>query len=127
MNVFPNQATVLLERNGKGCERLHPTMSSVSTGESMSTIISTTHDGNPRPTFRQNRDGCNYLFHQIQQGKQTYPDHHRPTNGMARSDTDPKQVCQHDHQGICQTLLTQTPVPPVHTIRQWHGVQEPDL
>ena len=39
--------TVLLERNGKGCERLHPTMSSMSTGESTSTIISTTHDGNP--------------------------------------------------------------------------------
>ena len=46
---------------------------------------------------------------------------------MARSDNDPKQVCRHDHQGIRQTLLTQTPVPPVHTIRQWHGVQESDL
>ena len=46
---------------------------------------------------------------------------------MARSNTDPEQVCQHDHQGIRQTLLTQTPVPPVHTIRQWHRVQEPDL
>ena len=48
-------------------------------------------------------------------------------NGMARSDTDPEQVCRHNYQGIHQTLLTQTPVPPVHTIRQWHRVQEPDL
>ena len=46
---------------------------------------------------------------------------------MARSDTNPKQVCRYDHQSIRQTLLTQTPVPPVHTIRQWHGVQEPNL
>ena len=46
---------------------------------------------------------------------------------MARSDTDPGQVCQQGHQSICQTLLTQTPVPLVHTIRQWHGVQELDL
>ena len=46
---------------------------------------------------------------------------------MARSDTNPKQVCQHNYQGIHQTLLTQTHVPTVHTIRQWHGVQEPDL
>ena len=46
---------------------------------------------------------------------------------MAKSDTNPIQVCRHDHQGIRQTLLTQTPVPPVHTIRQWQRVQEPDL
>ena len=46
---------------------------------------------------------------------------------MARSNTNPEQVCQHDHQSIRQTLLTQTPVLPVHTIRQWHGVQEPNL
>ena len=32
-------------------------------------------------------------FYQIQQGKQTYPDHHRPINRLARSDTDPEQVC----------------------------------
>ena len=127
MNIFPDQATILLERNGKGCERLHPMMSSVSTGESTSTIISTTHDGNPRLTFRQNCDGSSYRLYQIQQGEQTYPDHHRPTNGLARSDTNPEQVCRHNHQGIHQTLLTQTHVPPVHTIRQWHGVQEPDL
>ena len=50
-NVFPDQATVLLERNGKGCERLHPMMSCVSTGESMSTIISTTHDEIPDRPF----------------------------------------------------------------------------
>ena len=31
------------------------------------------------------------------------------------------------HQSIHQTLLTQTPVPPVHTIRQWHRIQESDL
>ena len=43
--------TVLLERNGKGCEGLHPTMSSMSTRESLSTIISITYDGNHRPTF----------------------------------------------------------------------------
>ena len=41
----------LLERNGKGCERLHSMMSCMSTGESTSSIISTTHDGNPRQTF----------------------------------------------------------------------------
>ena len=58
--LFPNQATVLLEMDGKGCEGLHPTMSSMSTRESMHTIISTTHDRNPRPTFRQNRDGSSY-------------------------------------------------------------------
>ena len=102
-------------------------MSCVLTGESTSSIISTTHDGNPRQTFRQNRDGPSYRLYRIQQGKQTYPDHHRPINGLARSDTDPEQVCQHNHQGIHQTLLTQTYVPPVHTIRQWHRVQEPDL
>ena len=59
-NVFPDQATVLLERNGKGCEGLHPMMSCVLTGESTSSIISTAHDGNPRQTFRQNRDGSSY-------------------------------------------------------------------
>ena len=59
-NVFPDQVTVLLERNGKGCERLHPMMSSMLTGESTSTIISTTHDRNPRLTFQQNRNGSIY-------------------------------------------------------------------
>ena len=93
----------------------------------MSSIISTTHDGNPRQTFRQNCDGPSYRLYQIQQGKQTYPDHHRPINRLARSDTDPKQVCRHNHQGIHQTRLTQTYVPLVHTIRQWHRVPEPDL
>ena len=68
-------------------------MSCMSTGESTSTIISTTHDRNPRQTFQQNRDGSSYRLYRIQQGKQTYPDHHRPTNALARSDTDPKQVC----------------------------------
>ena len=86
-------------------------MSSMLTAGSMSTIISTTHDGNPRLTFRQNRDGSSYRLYRIQQGKQTYPDHHRPTNGLARSDTDPKQVCQHNHQGIHETLFTQTRAP----------------
>ena len=43
--------TVLLERNGKGCEGLHPMMSSMLTGESISTIISTTHDGIPDRPF----------------------------------------------------------------------------
>ena len=52
--------TVLLERNGKGCEGLHPMVSSMSTRESMSTIISITHDGNPRPTFQQNSDRSSY-------------------------------------------------------------------
>ena len=28
---------------------------------------------------------------------------------------------------ICKTLPTQTYVPQVHTIRQWHGIQEPDF
>ena len=102
-------------------------MSCVSTGESTSSIISTAHDRNPRQTFRQNRDGPSYRLYRIQQGKQTYPDHHRPINRLARSDTNPEQVRQHNHQGIHQTLLTQTYVPPVHTIRQWHRVQEPDL
>ena len=119
--------TVLLERNGKGCERLHSMMFCVLTGESTSSIISATHDGNPRQTFRQNRDGPSYRLYRIQQGKRTYPDNHRPINGLARSDTDPEQVCLHNHQGIHQTLLTQTYVPPVHTIRQRHRVQEPDL
>ena len=32
-------------------------------------------------------------FTKNQQRKQTYPDHNRPTNGLARSDTDPEQVC----------------------------------
>ena len=97
------------------------------TGESMSSIISTTHDRNARQTFRQNRDGSSYRLYRIYQGKQTYPDHHRPVNGLARSDTDPEHFCRHNHQGIHQTLLTQTYVPPVHTIRQWHRVLEPDL
>ena len=88
----------------------------MSTGESMSSIISTAHDRNPRQTFRQNRDGPSYTLYQIQQGKQTYPDHHRPINRLARSDTDPEQVCQHNHQDIRQTLPTQTYVSPVHTI-----------
>ena len=50
----------LLERNGKGCEGLHPTMSSMLTRESSNTIISITHDGNPRLTFRQNCDGSSH-------------------------------------------------------------------
>ena len=49
--------TVLLEGDGKGCEGLHPKMSGMSTREGSSTIISITHEGNPRSTFRQNRDG----------------------------------------------------------------------
>ena len=31
--------------------------------------------------------------------------------------TDPEQIRRHNHQGIHQTLPTQTYVPPVHTIR----------
>ena len=46
---------------------------------------------------------------------------------MAGSNTNPKQVYRHHHQSIHQTLITQTPVSPVHTIRQWHGIQESDL
>ena len=102
-------------------------MSCMSTGESTSSIISTAHDGNLRQTFRQNRDGLSYRLFQIQQGKQTYPDHHRLINRLARSDTNPELVCRHNHQGIHQTLPTQTYVHPVHTIRQWHRIQEPDL
>ena len=52
--------TVLLEGDGKGCEGLHPKMSSMLTRESLSTIISITHDGNTRSTFRQNRDGSSH-------------------------------------------------------------------
>ena len=32
-------------------------------------VISTTHDGNTRQTFRQDRNGLSYGFHGIQQGK----------------------------------------------------------
>ena len=32
-----------------------------------------------------------------------------------------------DYQGFQQTILTQTHVPLVHTIRQWQRIQEPDL
>ena len=71
----------------------------------------------PDQTFRQDRNGLSYRLYQIQQGKQAYPDHHRLINRLARSYTDPKQVCQHNHQGIHQKLPTQTHVPPVHTIR----------
>ena len=92
-------------------------MSCMSTGESMSSIVSTAHEGNPRQTFRQDRDGLSYRLYRIQQGKQAHPDHHRLINRLARSDTDPEQVRRHNHQGIYQTLPTQTYVPPVHTIR----------
>ena len=92
-------------------------MSCVSTGESMSSIVSTAHDGNPRQTFRQDHNGPSYILYQIQQGKQAYPDHHRLINRLARSNTNPEQVCRHNHQGIHQTLPTQTYVPPVHTVR----------
>ena len=85
--------TVLLEGNGKRCERLHPMMSCMSSRESMSPVISTTHDRNPRQTFRQDRNGLSYGFHGIQLGKQAYPHHHRLINRLARSDTDPEQVC----------------------------------
>ena len=87
------------------------------TGESMSSIVSTAHDGNPRQTVRQDHDGLSYRLYRIQQGKQAYPNHHRLINRLARSNTDPEQVRQHNHQGIHQTLLTQTYVPLVHTIR----------
>ena len=59
-DIFPNQVTVLLEGDGKGCEGLHQEMSSMLTRESSSTIISITHDGNPRSTFQQNRDGSSH-------------------------------------------------------------------
>ena len=49
--ILPDQATVLLEGNGKGCERLHPTMSHMSSRESMSPVIPTTHDGNTSKPF----------------------------------------------------------------------------
>ena len=83
----------------------------------MSPIVSTAHDGNPRQTFQQDRDGLGYRLYRIQQGKQTYPDHHRLIDRLARSDTDPEQVQRHNHQDIHQTLPTQTYAPPVHTIR----------
>ena len=81
----------------------------------MSSVISTTHDGNSRQTFRQDRNRLSYGLHQIQQGKQAYPDHHRLINRLARSDTE--QIHRHNHQGIHQTLPTQTYVPLVYTIR----------
>ena len=102
-------------------------MSSISTGKSTSPIISTAHDRNSRPTFRQDRNGLSNRLHRIQQGKQAYPDHHRFINRLARSDTDPEQVRRHNHQSIHQTLPTQTYVPQVHTIRQWHRIQEPNF
>ena len=55
--------TALLEGDGKGCEGLHPKISSMSTRESLSTIISITHDGNPRSTLRQNHDGCSHRLY----------------------------------------------------------------
>ena len=67
--VFTDQATVLLEGNGKRCERLHPMMSCMSSRESTSPVIPTTRDGNTRQTFRQDRNGLSYRFHGIQQGK----------------------------------------------------------
>ena len=100
-------------------------MSSMLTGKSTSPIVSTAHDGYSRQTFRQDRNGPSYRLHQIQQGKQAYPDHHRFINRLAGSNTNPKQVCRHNHQGIHQTLPTQTYVPQVHIIRQWHRIQEP--
>ena len=92
-------------------------MSHMSSRESMSSVISTTHDRNPRQTFRQDRNGRSYGFHRIQQGKQAYPHHQRLINRLARSDTDPEQIRRHNHQGIHKTLPTQTYVPPVYTIR----------
>ena len=35
----------------------------MSSGESTSSVISTTHDGNSRQTFRQDRNGLSYGFH----------------------------------------------------------------
>ena len=58
--MFPNQVTVLLEGDGKACEGLHPKMSGMLTRESSSTIISITHDGNPRSTLQQNLDGSSH-------------------------------------------------------------------
>ena len=58
-----------LEGNGKRCERLHPTMSRMSSREGTSPVISTTHDGNTRQTLRQDRNGLSNGFHGIQQGK----------------------------------------------------------
>ena len=92
-------------------------MSSMLTGKSTSPIVSTTHDGNSRQTFRQDRNGLSYRLHRIQQGKQAHPDHHRFINRLARSDTDREQVRRHNHQGIHQTLPTQTYVALLHTIR----------
>ena len=59
----------------------------------MSPIVPTAHDGNPRQTLQKDRDGLSYRLHRIQQGKQAYTDHHRLIDRLARSDTDPKQVC----------------------------------
>ena len=83
----------------------------------MSPIVPTAQDGNSRQTFRQDRNGLSNRLHQIQQGKQAYPDHHRFINRLARSNTNPKQVHGYNHQGFHQTLPTQTYVPLVHTIR----------
>ena len=102
-------------------------MSSMLTGKSTSPIVSTAHDRNSGQAFQQDRNGLSYRLHQIQQGEQAYPDLHRFINRLAGSDTDPKQVCRHNHQGIHQTLATQTYVPQVHTIRQWHRIQEPNF
>ena len=85
--------TVLLEGNGKRCEELHTKMPHMSSRKGTSPVISTTHDGNTRQTFRQDCNGLSYRFHGIQQGKQAYPHYHRLVNRMARSNTNPEQVC----------------------------------
>ena len=75
-------------------------MSRMSSRESTSPVIPTTHDGNTRQIFRQDRNGLSYGFHEIQQGKQAYPHHRRLINRLARSNTNPKQVHRHNNQGI---------------------------
>ena len=55
--VFTDKMTVLLEGNGKRCQELHTKMPHMSSRKSTSPVISTTHDGNTRQTFRQDRSG----------------------------------------------------------------------
>ena len=86
-------------------------MSHMSSRESTSPVIPTAHEGNTRQTFRQDCNGLSYGFHRIQQGKYAYPHHHRLINRLARSDTNPEQIHRHNHQGIHQTLPTQTCAP----------------
>ena len=101
-------------------------MSRMSSRESTSPVIPTTHDRNTRQTFQQDRNGLSYGFHGIQQGKQAILTIIDLLTGWPEVIPIPNKSANTITKAFIRHYLPRH-VPQVHTIRQWHRIQEPDF